>query len=290
MSLIYVLQNTPVFFISFFFIIGLIAGSFLNVVIYRLPRMLDREWRQQCAGLAGETIDVSLQPFNLFLPRSACPHCGHKITALESIPVAGYVVLGGHCSQCRASISVRYPAIEVLTGFISGFAAWHFGYGFAAFAALVFICALIALACIDMDTQLLPNDITLPMLWAGLLVNLGDGFTDIRSAIIGAVAGYLMLWSVYWCFKLVTGKEGMGYGDFKLLAVIGAWLGWQMLPLVILFSSVTGSIVGVGLIIMAKRGRHSPIPFGPYLAGSGLIALFWGNQINRVYFDLLQPL
>ncbi|MGH8762188.1 MAG: prepilin peptidase [Nitrosospira sp.] len=287
MSLIYVLQNTQVFFISFFFIIGLIAGSFLNVVIYRLPRMLDREWRQQCAGLTGDTIDVSLQPFNLFLPHSACPHCGHKITALENIPVAGYVVLGGHCSQCRASISVRYPAIEVLTGFIGGFTAWHFGYGFAAFAALVFIWALIALACIDMDTQLLPNEITLPMLWVGLLVNLSEGFTDIRSAIIGAVAGYLILWSVYWCFKLITGKEGVGYGDFKLLAVIGAWLGWQMLPLVILFSSVAGSVLGVGLIIMAKRGRHTPIPFGPYLAGGGLLALFWGNQINRVYFGLL---
>lgn len=290
MSLIYLLQNTPVFFISFCFIVGLMAGSFLNVVIHRLPRMLDREWRQQCAGSVGETVDVSLQPFNLVLPRSACPHCGHKITALENIPVAGYVVLGGRCSQCRASISVRYPAVEVLTGFISGFAAWHFGYGPAAFAAMAFIWALIALAFIDMETQLLPNDITFPMLWGGLLVNLSDGFTDIRSAIIGAVAGYLILWSVYWCFKLVTGKEGMGYGDFKLLAVIGAWLGWQMLPLVILFSSVAGSMAGVGLIIMANHGRHIPVPFGPYLAGGGLIALFWGNQINRVYFDLLLPL
>lgn len=290
MSLIYLLQTTPVFFISFCLIIGLMAGSFLNVVIHRLPRMLDREWRQQCAGSVGEMVDASLQPFNLFLPRSACPHCGHKITALENIPVASYVVLGGRCSQCRASISVRYPVVEGLTGFISGFAAWHFGYGPAAFAALVLIWALIALAFIDMDTQLLPNDITFPMLWGGLLVNLGDGFTDIRSAIIGAVAGYLMLWSVYWCFKLVTGKEGMGYGDFKLLAVIGAWLGWQMLPLVILFSSVAGSLVGVGLIIMANHRRHIPLPFGPYLAGGGLIALFWGNQINRAYFDLLSPL
>ncbi|MGH8685521.1 MAG: prepilin peptidase, partial [Nitrosospira sp.] len=193
---------------------------------------------------------------------------------------------GGHCSQCRASISMRYPAIEVLTCLASGFTAWHFGYGFAAFAALVFVWALIVLAFIDMATQLLPNDITLPMLWGGLLVNLSDGFTDIHSAIIGAVAGYLMLWSVYWCFKLVTGKEGMGYGDFKLLAVIGAWLGWQMLPLVILFSSIAGTIVGVGLIIIAKHGRNTPIPFGPYLIGGGLIALFWGSQINHAYFDL----
>lgn len=286
MAFIYLLQNTPVFFISFCSIIGLMAGSFLNVVIYRLPKMLEREWRQQCAELRGETVEAS-QPFNIFLPRSACPHCAHQITALENIPVASYVVLKGRCSQCRASISARYPAIEVLTGFISGFIGWHFGYGFVAFAALVFVWAMIALAFIDMDTELLPNDITLPLLWGGLLVNLSDGFTDIRSAVIGVVAGYLALWSVYWCFKLITGKEGMGYGDFKLLAVVGAWLGWQMLPLVILFSSLMGAIIGVGLIIIAKRERHIPIPFGPYLVGGGFVALFWGNQINRAYFDLL---
>ncbi|MDN5753575.1 MAG: A24 family peptidase [Nitrosospira sp.] len=286
MSFIYLLQHTPVFFISFCSVIGLMAGSFLNVVIYRLPKMLEQEWRQQCAELRGEKIEAS-QPFNLILPRSACPHCGHKITALENIPVASYVVLRGRCSRCRASISARYPVIEALTGVISGFIAWHFGYGFAAFAALVFVWALIVLAFIDMDTQLLPNDITWPLLWGGLLVNLGDGFTDIRSAVIGAAAGYLALWLVYWGFKFVTGREGMGYGDFKLLAVIGAWLGWQMLPLVILFSSLAGAIIGIGLIVVAKHGRHVPIPFGPYLVGGGLIALFWGHQLNRAYFDLL---
>ncbi|MDQ3186630.1 MAG: A24 family peptidase [Pseudomonadota bacterium] len=285
MSFIYLLQNTPFFFISFCSIVGLMIGSFLNVVIYRLPKMLEREWRQQRAELRGETVERS-QPFNIFLPRSACPHCGHKITVLENIPVASYMVMRGRCSQCRAAISTRYPAIEVLTGFISGFTAWHFGYSFAAFAALIFVWALIVLVFIDTDTQLLPNEITLPMLWGGLLVNLGDGFTDIRSAVIGVVVGYLTLWSVYWCFKLITGKEGMGYGDFKLLAVIGAWLGWQMLPLVILFSSVVGAIAGIGLIVIAKHGRHIPIPFGPYLVGGGLIALYWGNQINRAYFDL----
>lgn len=262
------------------------VGSFLNVVIYRLPKMMEREWRRQCAELRGEPVEVE-SPFNIVIPRSACPHCGHKITALENIPVVSYVFLGGHCSQCHASISSRYPVVEVLTGFISGFIAWHFGYGFAAFAALIFVWAMMALAFIDMDTQLLPNDITLPLLWGGLLVNLGDGFTDIRSAIIGAVAGYLALWSVYWCFKLITGREGMGYGDFKLLAVIGAWLGWQMLPLVILFSSLVGAIAGIGLIVIAKHGRHVPIPFGPYLVGGSFVALFWGNQINSAYLDFI---
>lgn len=286
MSFNYLLQHSPVFFISLCSIAGLLVGSFLNVVIYRLPKMMEREWRRQCAELRGEPIEGA-PPFNIVIPRSACPHCGYKITALENIPVASYVLLGGRCSQCHASIAARYPVVEVLTGLISGFIAWHFGYGFAAFTALVFVWAMIALAFIDMDTQLLPDDITLPLLWGGLLINLGDGFTDIRSAIIGAVAGYLALWSVYWCYKLVTGREGMGYGDFKLLAVIGAWLGWQMLPLVILFSSLTGAVAGVGLILIAKHGRHVPIPFGPYLVVGSFVALFWGNQINRGYLDLL---
>jgi leader peptidase (prepilin peptidase) / N-methyltransferase len=279
-------QNSPVLFISICSIVGLMVGSFLNVVIYRLPKMLEREWRQQCASLCGGP-DVVGPPYNIVTPRSACPHCGHKITVLENIPLVSYAVLGGRCSQCRAPISPRYPAVEMLTGFTSGFIAWHFGYGLGTFAALIFAWAMIALAFIDMDTQLLPNDITLPLLWGGLLINLNGGFTDIRSAVIGAVAGYLALWSVYWCFKLVTGKEGMGYGDFKLFAVIGAWLGWQMLPLVILLSSLVGTIAGVGLIVMAKHGRHVPIPFGPYLVGGGFVALFWGNQLNRAYLELL---
>ncbi|KIO49972.1 methyltransferase [Nitrosospira sp. NpAV] len=285
MSFNYLLQHSPVFFISLCSIAGLLAGSFLNVVIYRLPKMMEREWRRQCADLRGEPVERQ-PPFNIVIPRSACPHCGHKITALENIPVVSYVFLRGRCSQCHAPIATRYPVVEVLTGLISGFIAWYFGYGFAAFAALVFVWTMIALAFIDMDTQLLPDDITLPLLWGGLLINLGDGFTDIRSAIIGAVAGYLALWLVYWCYRLLTGREGMGYGDFKLLAAIGAWLGWQMLPLVILFSSLTGAVAGVGLMVIAKHERHVPIPFGPYLVGGSFVALFWGNQINRAYLDL----
>ena len=285
MSFITLLQTAPILFISLCATIGLMVGSFLNVVILRLPKMMEREWHQQCAELRGETIET-LPPISIAKPRSACPHCQHKITALENIPILSYLVLRGRCSQCNTSISPRYPIIEALTGIISGFVAWNFGYGFLALAALIFVWAMIALAFIDLDTQLLPDDITLPLLWAGLLVNLGDGFTDIRSAIIGAVSGFLALWSVYWCFKIVTGKEGMGYGDFKLLAVIGAWFGWKMLPLVILISSLVGAVVGIGLIVITKHGRNVPIPFGPYLVGGGLIALFWGNQLNHTYLGL----
>ena len=290
MSFFYLLQTSPVFFISLCAFLGLMVGSFLNVVIFRLPKMLEREWQQQCVELRAETeagtTTEAIPPLSLVAPRSTCPHCGHKITALENIPVISYLILRGHCSQCSASISLRYPVVEALTGIASGYIAWHFGYGLAAFAALIFIWAMIALAFIDLDTQLLPDDITLPLLWIGLLINLGSSFTDIRSAIIGAVAGYLALWSVYWGFKLVTGKEGMGYGDFKLLAAIGAWLGWQMLPLVVLLSSLVGAIVGVGLIVVAKHGRNVPIPFGPYLVGGGLIALLWGKQLNHAYLGL----
>lgn len=285
MSFIYLLQNSVVFFVSFCSLIGLMVGSFLNVVIYRLPKMMEQEWREQCAELRGETLEA-IPSFNIIAPRSACPNCGHKITALENIPLISYAALRGRCSQCGTSISARYPAVEALTALISGVIAWHFGFGFAALAALVFAWAMIALAFIDIDTQLLPNDITMPLLWGGLLVNLGNGFVDIHSAVIGAVAGYLALWSVYWGYKLITGKEGMGYGDFKLLAVIGAWFGWQTLPLVILFSSILGSVVGISLILIAKRGSHIPIPFGPYLAGGGIVALLWGNEINRAYFEL----
>jgi leader peptidase (prepilin peptidase)/N-methyltransferase len=286
MSFITLLQTNPVFFISLCTTIGLVAGSFLNMIIFRLPKMMEREWNQQCSELRGETIKP-LPALSLVKPRSECPHCEHKITALESIPIISYLALRGRCSQCNISISLRYPIMEALTGIISGFIAWHFGYGFITVAAFIFAWSMIALAFIDLDTQLLPDDITLPLLWTGLLINLGNGFTDISSAVIGAALGYLFLWLIYWCFKIATGKEGMGYGDFKLLAVIGAWFGWKMLPLVILFSSLVGAVIGVGLIIVAKHKRDTPIPFGPYLVGGGLIALFWGDQLNRIYLDLL---
>lgn len=285
MSFIAILQDTPSFFISFITIIGLMVGSFLNVVIYRLPEMMKRNWLQQCAELHGKAIET-LPTFNLITPRSACPHCGHKITALENIPIISYLALRGRCSQCQARISPRYPIVEAVTALMSGFVAWHFGYSLITIAVLIFVWSLIALAVIDLNTQLLPDDITLPLLWLGVLVNMNDGFTDLHSAIIGVMAGYLSLWSIYWCFKLITGKEGMGYGDFKLLAAIGAWLGWSMLPIVILFSSLVGAIAGIGLIIAAKLKKNIPIPFGPYLVGGALIALFWGEKLNHAYSGL----
>ena len=267
-------------------LLGLVVGSFLNVVIHRLPRMMERDWHAQCAELNGQS-PVPAPRYNLLIPRSACPHCGHAIGAAENIPVLSYLLLRGKCKGCGAAISPRYPIVEAVSGILSAYTAWHFGFGIAAFAALMFIWALIALTCIDFDTQLLPDDITLPLLWLGLLLNLNGVYTSLPNAVIGAAAGYLCLWSVYWAFKLTTGKEGMGYGDFKLLAVIGAWLGWPLLPLVILLSSLVGAVVGIVLILFAKHGRNIPIPFGPYLAGGGLIALFWGQALTQSYLQLL---
>lgn len=268
------------------FFLGLCIGSFLNVVIHRLPKMMEREWHAQCADLRGEAPEEQAA-LNLSKPRSRCPDCGHQIAALENIPVFSYLFLRGRCSACGKGISLRYPLIELLTGALSAYAAWHFGFGWPALAALIMIWSLIALAAIDFDTQLLPDAITLPLLWAGLAFNLNGSMTDLQSSVIGAIAGYLSLWSVFWLFKLATGKEGMGYGDFKLLAALGAWLGWQMLPVIILLSSVVGAIVGVALIIFARHGRNNPIPFGPYLAAAGIIALFWGQQLTHTYLGLL---
>ncbi|PTD96793.1 prepilin peptidase [Pseudothauera lacus] len=266
-------------------VLGLFVGSFLNVVIHRLPRMMEREWQAQAAELRGEAAP-SQERFNLATPRSRCPHCGHLITAVENIPVVSYLILRGRCRHCSAPISGRYPVVELLSAALSGYAAWHFGFGLAALGALFFLWTMIALAFIDLDTQLLPDDLTLPLLWGGLLFNLAGTYTDLSSAVIGAMAGYLALWSVYWLFKLLTGKEGMGYGDFKLLAAIGAWLGWQVLPLTILLSSLVGAAVGIALIVLARHGRNVPIPFGPYLAAAGVIALFWGEAITRHYLAI----
>lgn len=280
------LLQDPLAFTGVGALLGLFVGSFLNVVIHRLPRMMERDWHAQAAELRGEEVQPT-ERFNLATPRSRCPHCGHLIGALENIPVLSYLVLRGRCGHCGARISLRYPIVEAFTALLSGYAAWHFGFGLAATGALLFIWTMVALAFIDIDTQLLPDDLTLPLLWLGLLFNLGDTFTDLPSAVIGAMAGYLALWSVYWLFKLVTGKEGMGYGDFKLLAAIGAWLGWSLLPLTILLSSLVGAVVGITLVVLARHGRNVPIPFGPYLAAAGIIALFWGETLTSRYLGLL---
>lgn len=267
-------------------IVGLLVGSFLNVVIYRLPKIMEREWREQCAELNDQHLPEQT-PYSLSVPRSACTSCGHKISAAENVPILSYLWLRGKCAGCGIRISPRYPVVEAITGILSAAAAGYFGFGLGAVAAIIFIWALIALTFIDFDTQLLPDSITLPLLWSGLFFNLQATFVPLQSAVIGAIAGYLSLWGVYWLFKLATGKEGMGYGDFKLLAAIGAWLGWTMLPLVILLSSAVGAVVGIILIILAKQGRSVPIPFGPYLAGGGLIALFWGKDILHSYMMTL---
>lgn len=286
MNYIDLLQSVPSAFIFSCLVLGLMVGSFLNVVIHRLPKMLETGWRHQCAELRGEA-PVPVSPYNLMVPPSACPHCNHAISAWENIPVISYLILRGKCRGCGAAISPRYPIIESISGVLSAFAAWYFGFGPAAFGALLLIWALLALTVIDFDTQLLPDDITLPLLWSGLLFNLFGIFTSLPDAVVGAIAGYLALWSVYWLFKFATGKEGMGYGDFKLLAALGAWLGWKLLPLIILLSSLVGAVVGIIMIVAFKHGRSIPIPFGPYLAGGGLIALFWGEALTLSYLQLL---
>lgn len=381
-----VLTLYPAIALTFTLIIGLLVGSFLNVVIYRLPRMMEAEWREQCeellhcsadatkavnaepavpldgiginagsiddasadsallmpsdaaastpvslstaslnsasltqanltqtsvaqtplsepplpesavesdadaaSALHTETADEKKQTFNLCVPRSRCPHCGHQITALENIPIVSYLFLGGKCADCRAPISLRYPSIELTTGLLSMAVIYFFGATWLGLAALIFTWCLIALTMIDIDTQLLPDSITLPLVWLGLIVNSFNGFTSLQSALWGAVAGYLILWSIYWLFKLLTGKEGMGYGDFKLLAALGAWMGWQFLPQIILMSSLVGAVIGIMLMIIKKRGKEIPIPFGPYLAIAGWIALIWGDHINRQYLLLFVP-
>ncbi len=280
------LHDTPMLFAVLAGVLGLAVGSFLNVVIHRLPKMMEREWQAQCDELSGNHLPPP-PPYNLFKPASACPHCGHKIGALENIPILSYLALRGKCRGCGAPISVRYPIVEALTAMLSAYAAWSIGFSAAGLGALLLIWALIALTFIDLDTQLLPDGITMPLLWLGLLFNLAGTYTDLRSAVIGAVSGYLVLWSVYWLFKLATGKEGMGYGDFKLLGALGAWLGWQMLPLIILLSSAVGAVAGIALIVVTRKGRNIPIPFGPYLAGGGLIALIWGQALTHSYLQLL---
>ena len=273
-------------FITVTVILGLLVGSFLNVVIYRLPLMLEASWRSQCNDLLN--LDAAAEvasspPFNLIVPRSRCPKCGHSIGALENIPIVSYLLQKGRCKHCGTPISLRYPLVELLTAVLSGVVVWHFGFGWQALLALLLTWALVALSFIDLDHQLLPDDITLPVLWLGIGASVFAIFTSSHDSIIGAMAGYLSLWSVYHLFRLLTGKEGMGHGDFKLLALFGAWLGWQYLPAVILLSSVVGAIVGIALILFRGHQRQIPIPFGPYLAVAGWIAMLWGPAINNAY-------
>jgi len=286
MSLIQSFQAFPALFVTAVTVMSLAIGSFLNVVIHRLPKMLERQWRDELSELNGQEVAAGPR-YNLMVPRSACPACGHAIGALENVPLISYFALRGKCAGCKARISPRYPLVEALTGVLSGYIAWRYGFTWQTLELLVFVWSMIALAFIDLDTFYLPDDITLPLVWAGLLANMGGLFVDLQSAVIGAIAGYLALWIVFWGYKLATGKDGMGYGDFKLLAAIGAWLGWKMLPVVILLSSLVGAIVGISLIVFARHGRNVPIPFGPYLVLGGLIALFWGDQLLHYYLQTL---
>jgi leader peptidase (prepilin peptidase)/N-methyltransferase len=299
------LVTLPWLFVGLCFVLGLLIGSFLNVVIHRVPIMMDNELRAECtvlsaqdAALRGETVAEIPEPpvYNIVTPRSACPKCQAPITALQNIPVVSWLALRGQCASCRNPISMRYPLVELATGILSGFIAWRFGFGLAGCAALAFTWFLIALTMFDFDTQYLPDALTYPLLWLGLLVSLGhpawaEGATPVgpRDAIVGAAAGYLILWSVYWLFKLITGKEGMGYGDFKLLAALGAWLGWQMLLPIIVFASGVGAIFGIVVMVRQRKGRHTQIAFGPFLAIAGWIALIAGNDIVARYLGLFAP-
>ena len=284
MELITLLEHNFAFFIATVFVLGLVVGSFLNVVIYRLPVIMEREWKTQAREYMGEDGEADEgEPLSLSRPASRCPSCNHKIRFHENIPVISYLLLRGKCSSCKTPISPRYPLIELLTGLLSVVVAWHFGFGWQTAAALLLTWALIALSMIDIDHQLLPDSITLPFLWLGLLLSLFPIFADMHDSLIGAIAGYLSLWTVYQVFKLVTGKEGMGYGDFKLLALLGAWMGWQALPMIVLLSSAVGAVLGGAMILIQGRDRAQPIPFGPYLAIAGWIALLWGDRISHAY-------
>ncbi len=263
-------------------VLGLLVGSFLNVVIHRLPRMLERGWQAQCAELRGEASPPGAA-YNLVVPRSACPACGHRIGALENIPVVSWLALRGKCSACGTRISARYPIVELIAGALAALAIARFGPTWQGLAACGLLWTLLALTFIDLDTQLLPDDLTLPLLWAGLFVNLFGLFVPLHEAVVGAIAGYVSLWGVYWTFKLVRGKEGMGYGDFKLLAALGAWMGWKALPAIVLLSSAVGAVIGIFLVLVKGRDHQQPLPFGPYLAVAGAVALFAGRPLIALY-------
>ena len=287
------LTQSPALFVAVTFAFALLIGSFLNVVIFRLPLMMQREWRQQCDELMSEPApDLPEGRFDLVAPRSRCRSCGAEIKAWQNIPVLSYLMLGAKCATCKASISIRYPLVEILTAALAGVCAWHFGFGWEALMAIGLTCVLVAISMIDVDHQIIPDSIVIPLLWVGLAMSLLHPFPGAetlfiapRDAIVGALAGYLSLWSVYQLFKLVTGKEGMGYGDFKLLAALGAWLGWQMLHVIILMSAVVGAVIGIAMIVFRGRDRQLPIPFGPYLAAAGWITMLYGEAILNAYAD-----
>ncbi len=267
--------------------LGMCVGSFLNVVIYRLPKMMQQDWHEQCCELLDIKNEDVTEPqrINLVFPGSSCPACEHKITALENIPVISYLFLKGRCSSCNVKISLQYPIIEMFTGLATAYVAWHFGFSLQTLFAVFFTWALICLSVIDLEHSLLPDDITLPFMWLGLACNIFGVFTDINSSLIGAMLGYAILWIIFISFKTVTGKEGMGYGDFKLLALLGAWLGWQSLPLIILLSSITASVIGLAMIIFKGRDKAAAFPFGPYLAIAGWITLIWGKELTGLYLN-----
>ena len=279
-------QSYPGFFLGCVFVLGTSVGSFLNVVIYRLPVMMQREWRHDCLEFLEQPEQDETEKFNLAVPRSRCGECGHKISALENIPVISYLILKGKCKGCGTRISLQYPMVELFTGLISLLVAWHFGVTIQTLAALFFSWCLIAASGIDIGHKLLPDNITLPLLWLGMLLAFFDIFVDLESSVIGAMAGYMSLWSVFMVFKIITGKEGMGYGDFKLLAVLGAWAGWKLIFIIILTSSVVGAVVGISMIMLKHNNRETQIPFGPYLAGAGWLTLLWGGQLSEFYFSL----
>lgn len=286
MPLLQALAQNQAFFLISVGIVGLLVGSFLNVVIHRLPKMLERRWRRDCLEMLGQPPEPDSGRLDLVYPPSTCPHCGRSISAFENIPILSYLLLKGRCAGCGTRISLRYPLVEGLTATLSLAVAWRFGFGLQTLGGLIFTWHLIALSGIDLDHQLLPDAITLPLLWLGLLFSLLEVFTDPASAILGAATGYAILWSVYQLFRLITGKEGMGYGDFKLLAAAGAWLGWQMLPQIVLLSSLAGAAIGLSFTLVLGRDKNIPLPFGPYLAIAAWIALLWGQDLNRLYLQL----
>jgi leader peptidase (prepilin peptidase)/N-methyltransferase len=292
----YLMAEFPALFMGFVFIVSLMVGSFLNVVIYRLPVMMEQSWKAEIAeytvsqyeGIPAADSSKNI-PFNLVKPDSTCPKCKYKIRAWENIPLISWLLLRGKCSECKNSISIRYPLVEFATGLLSTLVAWHFGFGLAGFAAIVATWLLIAMTFIDLDTMLLPDQLTLSLLWLGLILSIESPFVSSQDALIGAAVGYLSLWSLYWAFKLLTGKEGMGYGDFKLLAAIGAWVGWQHLPVVILLSSFVGAVAGVTLLTIQGKDRNQPIPFGPYLAAAGWLTILYGDVIIAYYWQWMLP-